>query len=205
MRDPATFWRFHDHLRAMIVNRRARHPRSMVTCEMEEVLGESTEFAVIHPEHRPSAPAGRPVRACDRACTVMRLEVRGACAVDCYAPDGHPGFRRLSIRLVARSAVAVVRRRSVLFRRSSLPSEALDEGHVICARRRTSCSIIGTSVVVEPAASLPFLALAAGALVVEINTASTPLTGAAQYSVQSSSSSALPALWEQMQEALRQS
>jgi NAD-dependent deacetylase len=55
---------------------------------------------------------------------------------------------------------------------------------------------IGTSGVVEPAASLPYLALEHGAVVVEINPSETPLTSSATYAFQGASGQVLPALVE---------
>lgn len=55
---------------------------------------------------------------------------------------------------------------------------------------------IGTSGTVEPAASLPFMALKAGATVVEINPQTTPLTGAATYVLAGPSGEILPRLVE---------
>jgi NAD-dependent deacetylase len=60
-----------------------------------------------------------------------------------------------------------------------------------------SCDVflsIGTSTLVEPAASLPFLALQSGASVVEINTQQTPLSPQAHVVIQASAGKALPVL-----------
>lgn len=62
-----------------------------------------------------------------------------------------------------------------------------------------SCDVffsIGTSGLVEPAASLPFLALQNGAVVVEVNPNPTPLTEAANYALLGPSGVVLPALLE---------
>jgi NAD-dependent deacetylase len=53
---------------------------------------------------------------------------------------------------------------------------------------------IGTSALVQPAASLPFTALGAGAAVVEINPNETPLTPRADYVLSAPSGEVLPAL-----------
>ncbi|MCS7010408.1 MAG: NAD-dependent deacylase [Anaerolineales bacterium] len=53
---------------------------------------------------------------------------------------------------------------------------------------------IGTSGVVEPAASLPFIAKRQGALIVEINLEATPLTPSADYSLRGKAGEILPAL-----------
>lgn len=76
--------------------------------------------------------------------------------------------------------------------------EALPEGalHAAWEAART-CEIffsIGTSALVEPAASLPFVALQSGAIVVEINPNSTPLTRDATYVLSGLSGQVLPAL-----------
>lgn len=64
------------------------------------------------------------------------------------------------------------------------------------ARRCDLFFSIGTSSVVEPAASLPYLALEHGAVVVEINPSETPLTSAATYAFQGPSGQVLSALVE---------
>jgi NAD-dependent deacetylase len=75
----------------------------------------------------------------------------------------------------------------------SLPSEAL-EAAVFAVN---SCQIflsVGTSTLVEPAASLPFLALRNGATVIEINPQETPLTPLANFSSHHPAGKALPQL-----------
>jgi NAD-dependent deacetylase len=91
---------------------------------------------------------------------------------------------------------AILRPNVVLFG-EGLPSKALNDARG-CAEDADVVLVVGTSVVVEPAASLPFLALASGALVVEVNTNPTALTGIAQYTIQSPASSALPPLLERI-------
>ena len=60
-----------------------------------------------------------------------------------------------------------------------------------------SCDLflsVGTSGLVQPAASLPFEALQAGAVVVEVNPEETPLTRHVQYTLRGSAGTVLPAL-----------
>jgi len=60
-----------------------------------------------------------------------------------------------------------------------------------------SCDLffsIGTSTLVHPAASLPFVALQHGAMVVEINPDPTPLTGQARHALRGPAGAVLPAL-----------
>ena len=60
------------------------------------------------------------------------------------------------------------------------------------------CFSIGTSTLVQPAASLPFVALNAGAVVIEINPTPTSLSSSAQYSLQQTASTALTAIAKQL-------
>lgn len=75
----------------------------------------------------------------------------------------------------------------------SLPKNALEAAW----QAARTCDVffsIGTSGLVQPAASLAFVALERGALVVEINVEPTPLTGRADFFLQGKSGEILPAL-----------
>jgi NAD-dependent deacetylase len=75
----------------------------------------------------------------------------------------------------------------------SLPAEALEEAFDAAC----GCDLffsIGTSGVVQPAASLAFEALRHGAVVVEVNPNETPLTRHADYSLRGRAGEVLPAL-----------
>ena len=75
----------------------------------------------------------------------------------------------------------------------SLPAEALEAAW----EATRACEIffsVGTSTMVEPAASLPFIAAESGAIVVEINPQPTPFTQRATYVIPEASGAALPAL-----------
>ena len=63
------------------------------------------------------------------------------------------------------------------------------------AGRADALLVVGTSAVVQPAASLPREAMRAGAYVLEINAEPTPLTGVVNESVIGRSGDVLPALW----------
>ena len=74
-----------------------------------------------------------------------------------------------------------------------LPSDALAAAFA-AARTCDLFFCVGTSTVVEPAASLPFLALESGARVIELNSAATPLTPHATVSLRGTAAQLLPAL-----------
>lgn len=78
----------------------------------------------------------------------------------------------------------------------SLPWDALEAAQAAAANCEVFFSI-GTSALVEPAASLPLIALRSGACVVEINPQSTPLTRLATYFLPYPAGVVLPALTSQ--------
>lgn len=75
----------------------------------------------------------------------------------------------------------------------SLPGEAIQKAWE-CASICDVLFSVGTSAVVEPAASIPYLAARRGATVVEINPMETPLSREAAYSLRGESGKILPAL-----------
>lgn len=75
----------------------------------------------------------------------------------------------------------------------ALPAGAMDRA-VAGALECDVCFSIGTSSLVQPAASLPFIALNAGATVVEINPSPTSLSAVAEFSLLAPASVALAAI-----------
>jgi NAD-dependent deacetylase len=75
----------------------------------------------------------------------------------------------------------------------AMPPEVLATA-VAAARTCDVFLCVGTSTVVEPAASLPFLALDSGARVIEVNPQATPLTGRASVSLRGTAGAILPLL-----------
>jgi NAD-dependent deacetylase len=79
----------------------------------------------------------------------------------------------------------------------SLPEDTLETA-LEAARTCGVFLSVGTSTLVEPAASLPFIALEAGSTVIEINPQDTPLTPKASYSIRGASGDVLPVLLSQI-------
>lgn len=75
----------------------------------------------------------------------------------------------------------------------ALPADAMNRA-MSAAHECDLCFSIGTSTLVQPAASLPFIALDAGATVIEINPAPTSLSAVAQFSLQATAAEALPVI-----------
>jgi len=76
----------------------------------------------------------------------------------------------------------------------SLPAAALDAAFA-AAERCQVMLVVGTSAVVQPAASLPVMALQGGATVVEFNPGTTPLTAVVDEATHAPAAEALPAWW----------
>jgi NAD-dependent deacetylase len=78
-----------------------------------------------------------------------------------------------------------------------LPASVLRAAEQAAATAEVFFSI-GTSALVYPAAELPFTALRAGAMVVEINPQPTPLSSQVSFSLQGPAGTILPVLVEQV-------
>ncbi len=85
----------------------------------------------------------------------------------------------------------------------SLPPDALDRAF-LAAQRCQVMLVVGTSAVVEPAASLPLVALQRGARVVEINPQPTPLSRVVDEAIREPAAVALPRWWQAWSAAGRQ-
>jgi len=188
-RDPAAFWRFHDRLRAVIVEA-VPNPAHFVLAEMEDCLTD-VEFAVITQNvdslhQRAGSENVIELHGNALSYTCMRCGDRPS-HVDMPAEEYPPRCGRCD---------GVIRPDMVLFG-EQLPADAIEKAMGL-ARESDVMLVVGTSMMVEPAATLPVLALNASALVVEINTTPTILTSLADYSIQMPASTALPALWEEL-------
>ena len=83
----------------------------------------------------------------------------------------------------------------------ALPGDVLEDAFAASA----ACDVvlvIGTSAVVQPAATLPLIAIENGAALVEINPQPTPLSDYADLTLRQPAAQALPELWQTWQEQL---
>lgn len=192
-RNPEQFWRFHDTLRPVLATA-IPNSAHFVFAEMEERVSEDVEVAVVTQNID---------RLHQRAGSRRVIELHGdALAYTCMKCGDKPDVPIPAPMYPPRCELCdgVIRPDVVLFR-EVLPPEALSEAQDLCSRADVLL-VVGTSGLVEPAASLPYLALHAGALVVEINPTPTPLTGYVHYSIQATATAALPPLWERIEEKL---
>jgi NAD-dependent deacetylase len=94
------------------------------------------------------------------------------------------------------SACGALLRPDVVWFGESLPAGVLDAAWEAAARCGMML-VIGTSAVVQPAASLPMVALRQGARLVEVNPAETPLSAHAHEVLRAPAAEALPRWWEE--------
>jgi NAD-dependent deacetylase len=91
-------------------------------------------------------------------------------------------------------ACGALARPDVVWFGESLPAEAL-EAAFAAAQRCQLLLVVGTSAVVQPAASLPLIALQRGAYVIEINPQPTPLSDVVDETIHEPAAGALPRWW----------
>ena len=89
-------------------------------------------------------------------------------------------------------------RPDVVWLGESLPEEVLETAWETAARCRLML-VIGTSAVVQPAASLPLVALRNGARLIEVNPAETPLSEHVHQALRGPAAEMLPRWWEDLQ------
>ena len=194
-RDPATFWRFHDNIRSVLTGA-VPNCAHFVLAEMEEVIGPESDFAVItqNIDHLHQ-------RAGNHHVVALHGDALSYSCMDCEAVIDDVPLPSPRYPPLCDDCGGVIRPDVVLFG-EILPLQALSEARQLCEEADVLL-VVGTSGIVEPAASLPYVALHNGALIVEINPERTPLTGHAHYSIQATATAALPALWERMDGKLR--
>jgi NAD-dependent deacetylase len=87
-------------------------------------------------------------------------------------------------------------RPNVVWFGESLPGQSLDEAFAATQRCQLML-VIGTSALVQPAASLPILALQRGAYVVEVNPQPTPISQDVDRVIREPAAEALPRWWRE--------
>jgi NAD-dependent deacetylase len=92
-------------------------------------------------------------------------------------------------------------RPSVVWFGEALPEDALQKAFD-AAERCDVMFVIGTSGLVHPAASLPFITKRKGGVVIEINPDETPITAVANVFIQEASGTAMPALLDEYKRAV---
>jgi len=188
--DPALFWKFHDNLRAIIANA-VPNPAHFALADIEEIAQGRLITAVITQNID---------RLHQRAGSNNVIELHGDAlsytCMDCKMHTEELPVPAPTYPPECKQCGGILRPDVVLFG-EGLPIKALDDANYYASNADVML-VVGTSMVVEPAASLPYLALGNDALVVEINTSVTPISRMVQYSIQAPAASALPHLLKEL-------
>ena len=181
--DPDKVWKWHQSMRALFATAKPNAGHSGIST-LEQLLPDS-RITVITQNIDGLHQAAGSTRVLEVHGSALRIRCHRHCGfVDSW--DGHATTRRCPL------CGAPVRPDVVWF------GEALDEDTLAFAAE-AACSAdilftVGTSAVIQPAASLPMLARENGALIVEVNPFETPFTEYASHSVRAGASEFFPAL-----------
>jgi NAD-dependent deacetylase len=183
--DPKLFWEFNDHLR-QLVHAASPNAGHVALAELQQRLFPRVEVRVITQNvDRLHEDAG--------STDVIHLHgdiLRVICPRCGFADDHYPVPCRDMPPLCV--CGAFLRPDIVLFG-EQLPETALEEAFTL-AQVCDVMLVVGTSVNVQPAASLPFVAQEHGALTIEVNPEATLLTGVADVSLRGTAAEVLPPL-----------
>lgn len=183
-RDPLLVWEWYAWRRETIAPLRpnaAHHALALLESRVPEYLLATQNVDGLH------ASAGSR-RMVELHGTLWRLKCT-ACALS--AED-----RRVPLpALPPRCACGGLLRPDVVWFGEALPEDAVAKAFE-AARGADVVLVVGTSSLVYPAAALPQVARAEGALVIEVNPEPTPLTPMAQVSLRGTAAAVVPALLE---------
>lgn len=184
-RHPALFWEFNDHLRQLCAGA-APNAGHLALARLKAELAAPAVFRLITQNidrlHEQAGSTG-----------VIHLHgdaLRVICPRCGFADDDFPVP---TPELPPHCTCGSVLRPDIVLFGEMLPEHALTEAFDL-AEACDVMWVVGTSMNVQPAASLPFVALDHGALVVEINPEPTPLTDDASYSLRTTAAVGLPPL-----------
>jgi NAD-dependent deacetylase len=185
--DPELSWRFHETLREMC---RASTPNSghLALAWVQEAFADCADVAVItqNIDGLHQAAGSNTVVELHGSCHRMRCTECEFSTAE--MPDS---FEELPPLCECGSLL----RPDVVWFGEQLPREAMADAQR-WAQDAGVMVVIGTSATVQPAASLPVIALRAGASVVEINCEPTPLSAVVDISLRGAAGDLLPALAE---------
>lgn len=192
--DPALAWQFHDHLR-QLVTAAEPHAGHRALAQLAHSVPPTVRVRIITQNvDRLHEKAG--------SCEIIHLhgDIRRVVCTACdFWDDAYPVPVPACPPICA--CGGLLRPDVVLFG-EPLPSAALEEAWGL-AQECSVMIVVGTSVNVQPAASLPFVALEAGAVVVEVNPDETPLSRYAHFTLRGGAATVLPSLVEALSHALR--
>ncbi|MCS7286571.1 MAG: NAD-dependent deacylase [Anaerolineae bacterium] len=183
-RNPALVWEWYDW-RRQIIARSKPNPAHRTLAEMEEAF---PHFTLITQNVDGLHQAAGSKRVLELHGNIWRVR----CVKEGIVMEN----REVPLREIPpRCPCGALLRPDVVWFGEALPSDVLEEAF----RAAGECEImlvIGTSAVVQPAASIPLVAFRRGAAIVEINPQETPLSPYATETVRGKAGETLPLLWE---------
>ncbi len=182
-RDPVLVWEWYDWRRQRIANCRP-NPAHRVLAEMEAALPDFT-LITQNVDGLHQAAGSRRV-----------LELHGNIwRVRCTRCGRVGEDRRVPLpEIPPRCACGGLLRPDVVWFGEPLPPAVLEEAWEAAARCRWML-VVGTSALVQPAASLPVVARRSGARLIEVNVSDTPLTPLADEVLRGPAGEVLPRWW----------
>ena len=183
-RDPKTVWEWYDWRRS-VVAKAEPNPGHHALVELEK---RARDFTLITQN-----VDGLHDRAGSRRLFKLHGDIWTVRCTGCGADSANHDVPLAEIP--PRCPCGALLRPGVVWFGEALPQQILEES-VTAARHAQVFLVVGTSGVVQPAASLPLLARDAGARVIEVNPEETPLSSSADASFRFSSGELLPKLVE---------
>jgi NAD-dependent deacetylase len=194
LRSPARVWQLLQALRELLAEARP-NPAHFALAELQEILWPDAEVVIVTQN-----VDGLHQMAGSRQVVELHGNAhRFSCMV---CGRRHPAPPLGLTELPPRCACGGIIRPDVVFFDESLPPSVWQEALAL-AERAAVFVVVGTSLEVEPAASLPFVALERGALVVEVNLEPSVLSQSANVFLRGFASHVLPALAQRLREVLR--
>lgn len=185
-RDPALVWEWYDWRRGLVAGCRPNAAHATLA-EMEMAL---PDFVLITQNVDGLHHLAGSRNVLELHGNIWRMR----CTRGCRPPweDRHVPLPEIPPRCPDCGALA---RPDVVWFGESLPRREL-EAAFDAAQRCDVMLVVGTSAAVQPAASLPLVALDRGAYVVEVNPQPTPLSAMAGEVIQAPAAQALPCWWQ---------
>lgn len=194
-RAPRAWWEIFQRLRELLSEVRPS-PAHLALSDLEELLRPHLRLVIITQN-----VDGLHQVAGNRRVLELHGSARRYYCTCCGRP--HVLLPERIVELPPRCACGGVIRPAVVLFGEATPHEVWQEAYA-AAQRASVMLVVGTSLQVEPAASLPAVALHHRALVVEVNPETTPLSGAVRFSFRAFASHFLPLLVERLRGLLAQ-
>ena len=193
-RMPKAVWELIQMLREQLAEARP-NPAHYALAELEQILWPKARVAVVtqNVDGLHQAAGSRKVIELHGSAYRFSCQLCGAL---------HPCLPLRLAELPPRCACGGIIRPDIVFFGERVPEAAWQEALAL-AEKASVVLVVGTSLEVEPAAALPFVAMRQGAMVVEVNLEPTVLTGSADFALHGFASHLVPALAERLRKIVQ--